>query len=63
MADQTVTDAARAYLAALDHQRTTYIKTARNAPSEQDVAWQKRARVQQCEQQLRDALDREAPDA
>lgn len=51
-----VIDAARAYLSALDHQSTTYIKTARNAPSEQDVAWRKRARVQQCEQELRDAV-------
>lgn len=67
MADprRLVIDAVRLYLHALDQQRHPYIKTARNAPTEAEVASNKIRLVRDHEQALRDALhvhDQEADD-
>lgn len=49
--------AAREFIAARNHERELYIKTARNADSEQLVRAKKAARVRKAEESLRDALN------
>lgn len=55
--NRLVIEAARNLIRAWDQQREQYIQTARNAPTEQDVAARRAARVRDAQQRLRDAVD------